>query len=55
MSLIARLADRIRFDLRRNPAPSPAPKPRTDTRAAHYALEQKRAAVIAELRAAVKP
>ena len=52
MSLIARLSRLITLDLSRTPS-SPTPKPKTDTRAAHYALEQKRAAVHAELRKAV--
>jgi site-specific DNA-methyltransferase (adenine-specific)/modification methylase len=55
MTLIARLSKLITLDLTRTPAPAPTPKPKVDTRAAHYALEQRRAAVHAELRAAVKP
>ena len=54
MTLIARLANLITLDLTRRPASTPVRKPKVDTRAAHFALEQRRSAVHAELRAAVK-
>lgn len=53
MTLIARLAERLTLDLRRNPAPKSSPKAKTDTRAAHYALKAASDRVHAELRQAV--
>lgn len=42
MTLAQRLSRLITLDLTRTPKPSP-PRQKVDTRAAHYALEQKRA------------
>lgn len=55
MTLIARLARRLTFDMTRNPAPpEPAPTPlKRENGAAHQALKTMRAMTTAKLRAEV--